>query len=98
MMPKGTLMKKTHRHDAYPVRIPPRSPPTAPPAPATALHAPIALGRRGPAKVVTMIVSVAGERMAPPTPCTARMAIICAPVCAAPAPMLASVKRMMPVM
>ena len=97
-MPKGTLMKKTQRHDAQPVRMPPKRPPTAPPAPATALQAPMALGSRGPWKVVTMIVSVAGERMAPPMPWIARIVIICVPVCATPAPMLASVKRMMPVM
>ena len=97
-MPKGTLMKKTQRHDAQPVRMPPRRPPTAPPAPATALQAPIALGSRGPWNVVTMIVSVAGERIAPPRPCIARIVIIWVPVCATPAPMLASVKRMMPVM
>ena len=89
-MPKGTLMKKTQRHDAYPVRMPPSSPPTAPPAPATALQAPMALGRRGPWKVVTMIVRVAGERIAPPSPCIARTATIWAPVAAKPAPILAT--------
>ncbi len=98
MMPKGTLMKKTHRHEAHPVKIPPRRPPTAPPAPATALQAPMALGRRGPWKVVTMMVKVAGERIAPPTPWIARMVIICVPVWATPAPILARVNRMMPVM
>ena len=35
----------------------------------------MALGRRGPWNVVTMIVSVAGERIAPPTPWIARTAI-----------------------
>jgi len=57
--PSGTLMKKIQRHDTQPVRIPPSSPPTAPPAPATALHAPMALGSRDPWNVVTMMVSVA---------------------------------------
>ena len=78
--PRGTLMKKTQRHDTQPVRIPPSSPPTAPPAPATALHAPMALGSRAPWNVVTMMVSVAGERIAPPMPWMARIVTIWVPV------------------
>ena len=71
--------------------------PKAPPAPATALHAPIALGMRGPWNVVTIIVSVAGERIAAPTPCSARSAIICDALCANPAPRLASTNTNRPV-
>ena len=74
--PKGTLTKKTQRQLARPVRRPPARPPKAPPAPATALQAPMALGRRGPWKVVMIMVSVAGERIAPPSPWTALATII----------------------
>ena len=96
-MPMGTLMKKIQRHETSPVRMPPRSAPAAPPAPAEALQAPMALGSRGPWKVVTMIVSVAGDKIAPPTPWIARTVTISAAVCATPAPMLASVNTTMPV-
>ncbi len=58
----------------------------------------MALGSRGPWNVVTMMVNVAGERIAPPSPCTARMAIIWGPVAAKPAPMLAMVNIASPVM
>ena len=55
--------------------MPPSSAPVAPPAPATALHMPIERASFGPENVVTMIVSVAGDRIAPPKPWTARAVV-----------------------
>ena len=62
-------MKRIHRQEISSVRIPPSSAPAAPPAPATALQIPIAFDRcLGSVKVVVRIVSVVGDKMAPPRP------------------------------
>ena len=63
--PIGMFTNSTQRHDSAEVSTPPRIEPAAPPAPATALQMPRARVRRSPEKVVTMIVSVAGDRKAP---------------------------------
>ena len=87
--PIGTLMNSTQRQLSSATKMPPRIEPTAPPAPATALHAPRALGSRLPLNVVTMIVRVAGERKAPPMPWTARAAVSQAAFWASPPSRLA---------
>src|SRR5256714_492059 len=74
--PIGTLTHSTHCQPSPSVSTPPSSTPAAPPLPATAPHTPSALVRSGPSRngVVT-IDRAAGERMAAPSPCTARAAI-----------------------
>jgi DNA-binding MarR family transcriptional regulator len=54
---------------------------------------PSALARRSPENVVTMIVSVAGDRHAPATPCTARAVVSQAASVASPPARLASAQR-----
>ena len=76
--------------------MPPRMEPAAPPAPATALQMPSARARRSPENVVTMIVSVAGDRHAPATPCTALAVVSQAASVAIPPARLASVNRPIP--
>ena len=75
---------------------PPRMEPAAPPAPATALQTPSALAIRAPENVVTMMVRVAGDRKAPPMPCTARAVVSQAEFWANPPTRLATVKRPRP--
>ena len=94
--PMGTLTKSTQRQLSSEVSTPPRTTPAAPPAPAMALHNPSALASRWPEKVVTMMVSVAGDSTAPPTPCTARAAVSQPEVWAKPPTRLAAEKRARP--
>ena len=86
VIPTGTLTKKIHCQPKYSVSTPPRSTPTAAPLPATAPQMPNALFRSAPPcrKAALMIESVAGETIAPPSPCSARNAISHAPLCAKP--------------
>ena len=70
--------------------------PAAPPAPATALQAPRALASRIPENVVTMMVRVAGDKKAPPMPCTARAVVSQAEFWARPPARLAMVKTANP--
>src|ERR1700722_9827102 len=94
--PMGILTNRTQRHEASAVRTPPRREPAAPPAPATALQAPSALASRTPENVVTMMVRVAGDRKAPPMPCTARALVSQAEFWARPPARLAVVKTANP--
>jgi hypothetical protein len=65
--------------------MPPTSTPVAAPLAAVADQAPSALRRAaGSVNVVVIRLSVAGARIAPPMPCTARAAISDAPFCARP--------------
>ena len=91
------LMNRIHRHDSSSVRMPPRRAPAAPPAPATALQMPIARARAfGSRNVVVRIVRLVGERIAPPSPCTARAPMSMAWSWANPPRRLASVKTVRP--
>ena len=94
-IPSGTLMKKTHRHETQPgqdaaQQSSHRAARAGHGTPgADALWAGVVRG-----KVVTMMVSVAGDKMAPPIPWIARMVTICVPRSAPRRrPMLARVKR-----
>ena len=90
-------MNRIQRQDSSSVRMPPSRAPAAPPAPATALHMPMARARAcGSRKVVVRIVSVAGDKMAPPSPCAARAAISMAWSCARPPNRLATVNTPRP--
>ena len=74
--PIGRLTKKIHDQLRYDVRTPPSSTPTAPPTPEIAPQIASATFRSWPSrKVVTTIESAAGARSAPPSPCSARVAI-----------------------
>ena len=94
--PIGMFTNSTQRQPRAEVSTPPRIEPAAPPAPATALQMPRARARRSPVNVVTMMVSVAGDRQAPATPCTARAAVSQAESVASPPARLASVNRPIP--
>jgi hypothetical protein len=60
--PKGTLIRKIHRHESVSVRMPPSSAPVAPPLASDALQMPSARARsRGSVNVVVRMVSVAGD-------------------------------------
>lgn len=95
-IPMGMLTKRTHRHDSSAVSTPPSTDPAAPPAPATALQMPSARAKRAPEKVVTRMVRVAGERKAPPMPCTARAVVSQAEFSAKPPTRLAEVNSPKP--
>ena len=98
-MPIGTLISRIHRQDSASVSSPPMIPPAAPPTAPIAPQVEIALVRYGPsANEVVRIVSVAGETIAAPSPCTTRAATSMPPVVAAPPTRLASVNRAMPAM
>src|SRR5579863_1040603 len=88
--PIGTLMNSTQRQDNSEVRTPPSATPAAPPAPPTALQTPIDRTSRGPVNVVTMMVRVAGDRTAPPTPWRARAVVSQAAFSAKPPTRLAA--------
>src|SRR5579875_221457 len=95
--PMGMLTNRTQRQDSSAVSTPPRIDPAAPPAPATALQAPRALVRRFVSvNVVTMMVRLAGDRNAPPTPCTARAVVSQPGLCASPPTRLARVNSPSP--
>ena len=84
-IPIGTLTQNTHSQPAHSVSTPPSSTPAAPALPATAPQTPSALFRSAPSrKVVVMIESAAGDRIAPPRPWTARAAISQPSDCAKP--------------
>jgi hypothetical protein len=75
--PTGTLRKNPRRHESAVVSTPPAMSPNAVPMPASAPQAAIALVRCGPSgKLVDSSASVEGARIAAPTPCAARAAII----------------------
>ena len=77
--------------------MPPISTPTAPPLASDALHTPSARERsRASVNVVVTMVRVTGERMAAPTPCTARAVIMAQPVGARPHTRLARVNTSSP--
>ena len=96
-IPIGTLTKRIQRHDRYWVSSPPNRAPAAPPPAATALHTPNALARaRWSVNVTVRMVSVAGDRMAAPTPWSERAAIRVAWSVANPPSRLAAVKRPSP--
>ncbi len=76
--PTGTLTKKIHSQPSHFVSTPPIRTPTAAPLPPIAPQTPSALLRSEPSSnVVVMIDSADGERIAAPSPCTARAAISC---------------------
>src|SRR5579862_78009 len=84
-MPIGTLMKKTHRHEAMSVSSPPTSKPIALPAPDIAAYTPIARVRAGPSSNVSpMSDKAVGAAIAAPHPWTARDATNHADVVARP--------------
>ena len=99
-IPTGTLTKKIHSQPRYSVSTPPSSTPAAAPLPATAPQIPKALFRSAPPcrKAVLMIASVAGETIAPPSPCSARKAISQAPLSAKPHISDPNVKTAIPIM
>ncbi len=71
--PSGTLTAKIAGQPRPCVSTPPSSAPEEPPSAPIAPHMPTARLRSGPAlKELVTIDSVAGERIAPPSPCTAR--------------------------
>jgi hypothetical protein len=75
-MPIGTFTHSTHSQPSPSVSTPPSRTPAAPPLPATAPHTPSARLRSAPSwKVVVTIERAAGERIAAPSPCTARAAM-----------------------
>ncbi|OJU83561.1 MAG: hypothetical protein BGO11_04925 [Solirubrobacterales bacterium 70-9] len=83
----------------YSVSTPPSSTPAAPPEPATAPHTPSALLRSAPSlKVTATIERAAGERIAAPSPWTARAAISWPESAASPPASEASAKRTSPAM
>src|SRR5271170_2517846 len=92
----GTFTKSTHLQESSDVSTPPRNPPAAPPIPAEALHIPSALTNWGPLKVVTRIVSVAGESTAPPRPWNARAVVSHVDESANPPTRLATAKSTSP--
>ena len=95
--PTGMLMRKIQRHERRSVRMPPISTPTAPPLASEALHMPSARERSlASVNVVVTMVSVTGERMAAPTPCTARAVIMAHPFGANPHTRLATVNTRRP--
>ncbi len=99
MIPIGTFTQSTHSQPMYSVRTPPSRTPAAPPEPATAPQTPSALLRSAPSlKVVATIERAAGERIAAPSPCTARAAISWPGLAARPPASEASAKRISPPM
>ncbi len=81
-IPTGTFTKKIHSQPRYSTSTPPRSTPAAAPLPATAPQIPNALFRSAVScwKAALMIESVAGETIAPPSPCIARKMISAVPL------------------
>ena len=71
----GTLITKTHRHDATPSSPPPTNGASAPATPLNAAQAPTALALSVAAKLDWMMARLAGVTSAPPMPCSVRAAI-----------------------
>lgn len=71
----GMLMRKTAPHQKWAMSTPPNTGPPTRPIMATALHAPIALGRSSSSKTVMRIDSVLGINRAPPMPISTRAKI-----------------------
>jgi len=81
--PIGMFTNRTQRHDSAEVSTPPRSS-LPPPCPGDGAPDAEARALRSAEKVVMMIVSVAGDKMAPAMPCTARAAVSSAEFVAMP--------------
>ena len=95
----GTLTNRTQRQSSRSVSTPPSSTPMAAPLAAVADHAPNAWRRcEATTNLVVSRLSVAGARMAPPTPWAARAAISQPPLWARPPARLQTVKMASPVM
>lgn len=71
----GTLIRKTHRHDAASTSQPPSNGPAAPAIPVRPDQAPIARARSARTNTACSVARLAGVSRAPPMPCSARAAI-----------------------
>src|SRR4051794_36104711 len=70
----GTLMAKTHRHDAVSMIQPPATGPTSAAMPTHAVHEPIAAPRSAGGDAATITARALGVSIAPNRPCSARPA------------------------
>ena len=95
----GTLTRNTQRQLSESTSKPPAITPSVPPRPARPPQMPIAMLRSRPcANVTVRMANAAGESIAPPRPCTARITISWSGVCARPATRDVSPKTSRPAM